>query len=333
VPSLARPAPHSRVNVAIIHPAPPGIQSGNRVTAVRWAGLMRELGCQVSVDHEWSGQPCDAMVALHAGKSEPSIRRFHDAHPDRLLIVAGTGTDIYGETGPTPQARAGLELASHIVVLQPNALESLPEAVRTKGRVIYQSARVPQQTGRPDPERFDVVVVANLRTIKDPLRAARAARLMPADSRLHVFHVGGVLDDEVSRLVREEAASNPRYTFLGLLDHAATLERIARSRLLVNTSFDEGGANVISEALALGVALLCSRIPGSTGLLGTDYAGLYPAGDEIALRDLFQRAETDPTFLAHLQQQSAQRAWITEPKLELAAWREILDPKESPAGS
>ena len=74
------------------------------------------------------------------------------------------------------------------------------------------------------------------------------------------------------------------------------LRVMARSRLLVITSRSEGGANVLSEALASGVPVLSSRIPGSTGVLGGDYPGLFAVGDTHGLAALFERAETDAEF-------------------------------------
>jgi len=50
-------------------------------------------------------------------------------------------------------------------------------------------------------------------------------------------------------------------------------------RICLVTPQLEGGANVISEALALGVPVLSSCIGGSLGLLGADYAGYFRAGD------------------------------------------------------
>jgi glycosyltransferase involved in cell wall biosynthesis len=64
-------------------------------------------------------------------------------------------------------------------------------------------------------------------------------------------------------------AANPRYRWLGELPRWQALRVLARSHVLVLSSLTEGGANVISEALALGVPIVASRIAGSMGLLDT----------------------------------------------------------------
>jgi hypothetical protein len=43
----------------------------------------------------------------------------------------------------------------------------------------------------------------------------------------------------------------------------------------------EGGANVVTEALALGVPVISSHIPGSTGLLGTGYPATSGRGTRL----------------------------------------------------
>jgi glycosyltransferase involved in cell wall biosynthesis len=93
---------------------------------------------------------------------------------------------------------------------------------------------------------------------------------------------------------------------------------------LVLTSQLEGGANVISEALALGVPVVSSRIAGSLGLLGADYAGYFPVGDTQALADLLLRAETDAGFYDTLSAQCAQRRPLFEPARERQSWQELL---------
>jgi glycosyltransferase involved in cell wall biosynthesis len=123
---------------------------------------------------------------------------------------------------------------------------------------------------------------------------------------------------------RAEQALNSRYHWLGELPRWKALRLLSRSRLLVLTSLLEGGANTISEAIALGVPVLASRIPGSVGLLGVDYPGYFPVGNTAALMVLLTRAETDARFYQQL------RAWcrrlrpLIRPARERESWRRLL---------
>ena len=87
------------MQVAIITPAPAGSNTGNRVTALRWAELLRQQGHQVFVDQTFSaiGNPADiqCLIALHARRSSTSIVEFHKRFPDRPLVVCLTGTDLH----------------------------------------------------------------------------------------------------------------------------------------------------------------------------------------------------------------------------------------------
>src|SRR5262249_11246711 len=152
-----------------------------------------------------------------------------------------------------PEARASLEMATRLVVLQPLGLDELPESLCDKTRVIYQSVPTPTVTVSPRPDVFEVCVLGHLRPVKDPLRTAWAARLLPASSRVRVLQVGGSLSDDLTEQARAEEASNPRYRWLGERPRGQALRLLARCRLLALTSELEGGANVISEALAMGV--------------------------------------------------------------------------------
>ena len=93
---------------------------------------------------------------------------------------------------------------------------------------------------------------------------------------------------------------------------------------MVLSSVSEGGANVISEAVAAGVPVLASRIDGSVGLLGRDYPGYFRLGDTAALARLLHRIETRPEFLARLQRAIARRAHLFRPAHEKAAWRKLI---------
>jgi hypothetical protein len=170
------------MTIGLITPAPARSRRGNRWTALRWARLLRELGHRVVIEEEYRGRRCDALVALHARKSFPSIERFRREHPDAPLIVALTGTDLYGDIRSDRHAQQSLAMASRLVVLQPLGVEELPAKLRSRARVIIQSAERPRGIASPRNDVFDVCVNGHLRPVKDPFRAAKAARLLPGSS-------------------------------------------------------------------------------------------------------------------------------------------------------
>ena len=321
------------MQIRLVTPAPGRSRGGNRVTALRWTRILRGLGHAVAVETEYRGGRCDVLVALHARRSFASVERFRGAYPGRPLILALTGTDLYGDLRSDPQARRALDLATRLVLLQPLGLEELPDAVRAKARVIYQSAARPPGRHASNPAMFEVCVLGHLRPVKDPLRAAEAARLLPQSSRVRITHVGAALTPEMKAAARAEAAANPRYQWLGELPRWKGLRILARSRLLVLSSQMEGGANVISEAVAAGVPVVASRIPGSIGLLGEDYPGYFPVGDTAALARLLRRAETAPEFYEWLRTWCAGLAPLFDPERERQAWKSLLDEIAAPVST
>src|SRR3989304_2901322 len=102
------------MHLVIVTPAPPGTRHGNRSTAVRWARHLRALGHRVSVQVEWNGRDCDAMIALHARRSHDSLRRGRAAHPVRPRVLVLTGTDLYGDIRSDALARESLTLADRM---------------------------------------------------------------------------------------------------------------------------------------------------------------------------------------------------------------------------
>ena len=98
---------------------------------------------------------------------------------------------------------------------------------------------------------------------------------------------------------------------------------------MVISSRMEGGANVVTEALAARVPVIASRVSGNVGMLGRDYAGYFPLGDDRALARALWRAESDPEFYARLRRQCAARRALTRRSLEKDALRMLL--RELPA--
>lgn len=312
------------MQLLIITPAPQGSRKGNRITAERWKRMLRSLGHRVDVAESFEGQRCDALIALHAKKSAVSVKRFRRERTDAPLIVVLTGTDLYHDLAISKVARRSLELADRLVVLQSHALDDLPPAIRSKTHVIVQSALAPKQ--RPSRLRsvLEVCVVGHLRPVKDPLRTAIAARRLPPESRIVVTHLGAALSPAMERRARDEMARNQRYRWRDDLPHATVMRLLSRSRVLVNSSKLEGGANAICEALACGVPVLSSHIAGSIGLLGADYPGYFEVGDTAGLSVLLRRFEIESAFRAELVTACRRLASQVAPVRELAAWRDLL---------
>ncbi len=114
-------------------------------------------------------------------------------------------------------------------------------------------------------------------------------------------------------------AAVPRYHWVGELPRREAQRLLARARLLAQTSIMEGGANAVSEALASGMPVVVSRIPGNVGMLGEDYPGYYEPSDEKALAQLLYRAETDAAFYDTLKARCEARRQLVLPEREKAA--------------
>ncbi|HJN08103.1 MAG: selenoneine biosynthesis selenosugar synthase SenB [Pirellulaceae bacterium] len=312
------------MRIVIVTPAATGSRKGNRITASRWRMLLRENGHRVTVADAYVGQSCDVVIALHAKKSAESIHRFATKYPDRPLVVALTGTDLYRDIATSRAAQRSLDMADRLVLLQPDGKRILKKRHQPKVRVIYQSVPKVRPLAQPLKTVFEVTVIGHLRAVKDPFRAALAARRLSADSKVRIVHCGQALNESMRSQAEREMSRNHRYRWLGDLPRWQSLRRLSRSRLMVLSSRLEGGANVVSEALACQVPILSSRISGSIGLLGAGYPGYFETGDTRALTELLRRAECDAEFYRGLADACRDRQWLIEPRLERDTWEALL---------
>jgi putative glycosyltransferase (TIGR04348 family) len=297
---------------------------GNRVTALRWQRIVRLLGHRAWIEHELGTRGYDVLVALHARRSAEAVRLSRDRHPERPIVLALTGTDLYRDIHCDDDARRSLAIADRLVVLHPGGAAELPAELRHKVHVVPQSAATPTSAAPRSQRVFQVCVVGHLRVEKDPLRTALAARLMPPESRVVVRHAGRALTEEMARAAEAEQRDNPRYRWLGELPPWRARALIARSRVLSLTSKMEGGANVLSEALAAGTPIVASRIPCTEALLGEDYPGLFPFGATEELAILLDKAERDERFLALLAERCRAKRSFVSPRRELQALKRLL---------
>src|SRR6516162_10184832 len=313
------------MKIILITPPGPSTRTGNAVAALRWARILRRLGHRVTIAANYEDEFADAMVAIHAWRSAEAIRRFKIRYPRHRLILQLSGTDIYQyiKEDAEPTLRS-MELAERLIALNSLAWRVVPKRFRKKLHVIFQSARkstAPRQLSR---RHIDLCVIGHLRDVKDPLRAAEAARLLPPASRIRVVQIGRAYSADWAAKATAEMAANPRYLWRDDVPRAAVQNLLRRSHAMILSSISEGGANVISEAIVAGVPILASRMDGNVGLLGADYPGYFPVGDTEALARLLLKIETDRRFVASLRSAIARRAPLFRPEREVAAWRRLL---------
>jgi putative glycosyltransferase (TIGR04348 family) len=263
------------------------------------------------------------MIALHARRSATSIARFAAAgHPHRLAVVL-TGTDLYEDLPSSAEVSRSLDAAHRIVVLQEETLRRLQGRWRRKARVVLQSAtllRAPRKTR----SALNCVAVGHLRHEKDPLTLFAAVRLLPRELPITVRHIGAPLDAALARNAHALERDDPRYRYSGPLSHGLTRRAIASAHILVHPSVVEGGANVISEAIMSGTAIVASRIEGNVGLLGRRYPGYFEAGDASGLAARLVQAWEDANFRERLQTACAARKPAFAPAAEAGALRNLL---------
>jgi putative glycosyltransferase (TIGR04348 family) len=312
------------MEILIVTPAAKHSRSGNRATATRWRKIFGYLGHNVTVVDKYQNQPAEVMIAIHAWRSAEAIQQFSKLHPASALVVVLSGTDAYQYINTHPhETLASLQLADQLVGLHSKIYNVIPKEFHKKIRVIYQSAQfLPGSYSKTN--NFNVCVAGHLRKEKDPLRPAYAARYLPDNSHITIHHYGKAHSYEWVKKARLEEASNTRYRWHGEVSQSYLREKMLNSDLLALPSYMEGGANIVSEALALNLPVVASRIDGSVGLLGEQYPGYFETGNTHDLCKLLRKAENNPLFYDKLHLACQQRRSLFHPSKETLGWKTLL---------
>ncbi len=325
-----------KASICIVTPALADANNGNWQTARRWADMLAGH-YEVHLSKTWpqknadSGRSFDVLIALHARRSADAVAAWALAHPDRMLVLVLTGTDLYRDIQTDPAAQRSLALATRVVVLQDQGPLALPPAWRHKARVVFQSSTT-RQTLPKTARHLRALMVGHLRTEKMPQTFFEAAYLLRDEPGIRLDHIGEALDPALATAARQTARDCPQFRWLGGLPHADTRARIQRAHVLVHASRMEGGAHVVMEAVQSGTPVLASRIAGNVGMLGEAYGGYFPLGDAQALAERLRacRAEQQRGMaqsrdgLTQLQAQCETRRALFAPANEQAALLALL---------
>jgi putative glycosyltransferase (TIGR04348 family) len=314
-------------SIVIVTPALAEANNGNWQTARRWAGFLR-AAYRVDVVGSWAAAEENAghslMIALHARRSAASVAAWHATYPQRPLLVALTGTDLYRDIDTDAAAQHSLAVADTLVVLNDLGAQRVPVEWQAKTRVLLQSCPARHAQAHKTQRHLRALMVGHLREEKDPQTYFRAAQRLAGRHDIWLDHVGDALDPALGAQAAALAASCPQYRWLGPQPHAATRRRIQAAHVLVHASRMEGGAHVVMEAVRSGTPVLASRIDGNLGLLGQGYTGTFDVGDDAALATLLQQARDDADMLPALSQQLAPRAALFAPAAESATLHRLV---------
>ncbi len=205
-----------------------------------------------------------------------------------------------------------MKLADRLVVLHEASLEQVPEIFRGKTSVIYPSVTLPADLQHAPEGDFTIIMTGNMRKEKNPaLAVAAAEKISPA---LEIHHYGECTSTGSENVIEH-----------GIFSHDTMLDAMSSAGVLLNTSFQEGGANAICEAVTMGLPVVASAIPGNIGMLGEDYAGLFPSNDLDALVNMLEKTANDPDFYALLKKQLAARAPLFTYAQESESWQDLLN--------
>jgi len=314
------------VKISLITPAGKQLKNGNRTTALRWAQLLRRAAHQVHVTNDYDGRAVDLLIALHAWHSAKAVQRYRVHAPKGPLVIGLSGTDVNTFLKADRQITLSvMKAADALICLHDLIGDALPPPLWGRLHVVRQSATPLSVHRIPSKRHFDICVIGHLRDEKDPFRAALAARQLPNNSRLRVIHLGRATTAKYAKRAATEMARNTRYYWRGEVPGWRVRREFAKTHAMVISSIQEGGANVVSEALVAGVPVIASNIAGNIGLLGRDYPGYYAVGDTGALAKLLHQAETEPAFLDSLASHGRRLASLFTPVREQAALECIVN--------
>ena len=317
-----------QATVTISTPYLADANNGNWRTAHRWQTLLSR-DFKIDIQNEFSAKNAgavdpDLLVALHARRSAGIIRQFRNDNPDKPIIVVLTGTDLYKDLPDNTEALASLQIADALIVLQEDAIRHIPLQYRQKTHIVFQSAK-PLTPAIKIKGKLNCVAVGHLRAEKDPATILQSFTYLPAESPIHVLHIGAALDAALEAAARAKMAEDARYHWAGALSHGLTRAAIKRAHVLVHPSIMEGGANVIVEAIVSGTPVLASKMSGNVGMLGHAYPGYFPVGDASALAALLEKCLHDANFLLRLNIACQARAKLFLPATERDALKRILN--------
>lgn len=234
--------------------------------------------------------------------------------PDRFLVAAG---------GPLVEAikrveRAALRRADLVVAVSNHLGETAAHLGVARER-IFVSYNLPVPAASADISRaaaragfgigeedFVLLVVARLVNWKRVDTVISAVAELPPRCRLVVVGEGPM--EARLREQRDRLGLGERVTFAGRVDNDTARRYMRAADVLVLNSRYEGLSHVLLEAMAVGLPMAVSDVPGNRELVENGGAILLPAADGVAIAGCIEPLLRDPELSQRLRSRGLARA-------------------------
>jgi glycosyltransferase involved in cell wall biosynthesis len=299
--------PISMPRIAFASPYTLPLCCGNSILAERLREGLRSRGLDLSIYNTEEHAPEDAVAAspvilhtLNADKSYRWAERFLCKRP-LPWVITFTGTDYNSWCGlhaPPPHIQSSLERASALIVFHEDAAERLRDAVpeiAAKVMIIPQgvSPRISEDRNvlrsRLDIPRHAAVIlmVAGIRPVKNlGLAIAAFAEVEKRVPNGILLLVGPVMDKEEAEKVLAMGNALRSFCYLGARSPEEVREIMGAADVLLNTSHHEGMPGAVLEAMAAGLPVIASAVPGNSALIRHGENGLlFAPGNKVELAE------------------------------------------------
>ncbi len=294
--------------IALVSPYTLPFYSGNSILAQRLADGLSGRGFTVAV-YDALLDDCEEALAfapdilhtLNADKTYPWAERFLAKRPLPWVITL-TGTDYSNWCGiaePPDHIGKSLARAAAVTVFHEAAARDLRNAlpaIAAKVEVIAQGvARGKCRDDRmslrsrfgmaPDDTVF--LMVAGIRPVKNLGLAVEAfAEVARRGCNARLFLVGPVMDQREADRVLFMGKALRCFTYLGARPSEEVRIIMRAADVLLNTSLHEGMPGAILEAMAEGLPVVASAVPGNAALVRHEENGLlFDPGNSPGLVD------------------------------------------------
>jgi glycosyltransferase involved in cell wall biosynthesis len=282
--------------IALVSPYTLPFCCGNSLLVERLSNGLSSKGFSVAVYNAKQNNPEEAVACapdilhtLNADKSYKWAEQFLAKHTVPWVITF-TGTDYNtwcGVTEPPLHVKKSLEKASVLIVFHEQASRFLSRAVpHIAGKVQVIPQGVSSSERRDDCQlvrsqlgiTHDEVVflmVAGIRPVKNLGFAIEAfADVEKQVPSVKLLLLGPVIDEEEADKIFNKGRKIKCFRYLGVRTPHEVRTLMGAGDVLLNTSLHEGMPGAVLEAMAEGVPILASAVPGNTVLVQDGVNGL-----------------------------------------------------------